>query len=227
VRRGLRPGRRGGGRPAGGPPGLPARRPLRPPRRASRRRPPLRQPRLRRQRRLLTALPATVFGPCRSLSKKVPSSRHVRMDGTHTGKLSAESVRAALRRVRGSVLNFVPRDCEAEARPADETAEAEQGQRSAFCKPAATGAAKAGNRNHQGEGISVPRMQAEMGPPWSVSLLRHAGPSPLEKERGSFGLCIDFPAQNRYTLKRIGSPGRPPRPPAETEDKPYEDRTHQ
>src|SRR5699024_425539 len=68
--------------------------------------------------------------------KKVPSSRHVRMDGTHTGKLSAESVRAALRRVRGSALNFVPRDCEAEARPADETAEAEQGQRSAFCKPA-------------------------------------------------------------------------------------------
>src|SRR5699024_3430512 len=36
-------------------------------------------------------------------------SRHVRMDGTHTGKLSAESVRAALRRVRGSALNFVPR----------------------------------------------------------------------------------------------------------------------
>src|SRR5699024_7050935 len=34
---------------------------------------------------------------------------HVRMDGTHTRKLSAESVRAALRRVRGSVLNFVPR----------------------------------------------------------------------------------------------------------------------
>src|SRR5699024_966083 len=63
----------------------------------------------------------------------------------------------------------VPRDCEAEARPADETAEAEQGQRSAFCKPAATGAAKAGNRNHQGEGISVPRMRAEMGSPWSVS----------------------------------------------------------
>src|SRR5699024_1507518 len=39
--------------------------------------------------------------------KKVPSSRHVRMDGTHTGKLSVESVRAALRRVRGSALNFV------------------------------------------------------------------------------------------------------------------------
>ena len=114
-------------------------------------------------------------GPRRlQTAKKVPSSRHVRMDGTHTGKLSAESVRAALRRVRGSALNFVPRDCEAEARPADETAEAEQGQRSAFCKPAATGAAKAGNRNHQGEGISVARLRAEMGSPWSVALLRHA-----------------------------------------------------
>ena len=41
--------------------------------------------------------------------KKVPSSRHVRMDGTHTGKFGAESVRAALRRVRGSAPNFVPR----------------------------------------------------------------------------------------------------------------------
>ena len=101
--------------------------------------------------------------------KKVPTGRHARTVGTHTGKFGAESVRAALRRVRGSAPNFVPRDCEAEARPADETAEAEQGQRSAFCKPAATGAAKAGNRNHQGEGISVPRMRAEMGPPWSVS----------------------------------------------------------
>src|SRR5699024_9744086 len=91
------------------------------------------------------------------------------MDGTHTGKLSAESVRAALRRVRGSVLNFVPRDCEAEARPADETAEAEQGQRSAIFKHHSWRAENAGNRNHQGEGISVPRMRAEMGSPWSVS----------------------------------------------------------
>src|SRR5699024_7331889 len=97
--------------------------------------------------------------------EKVPSSRHVRMDGTHTGKFGAESVRAALRRVRGSAPNFVPRDCEAEARPADETAEAEQGQRSAFCKPAATGAAKAGNRNHQGEGISVLRSRQKWVPP--------------------------------------------------------------
>ena len=41
--------------------------------------------------------------------KKVPTGRHARTVGTHTGKLSAESVRAALRRVRGSALNFVPR----------------------------------------------------------------------------------------------------------------------
>src|SRR5699024_10762727 len=45
----------------------------------------------------------------RQTVKKVPSSRHVRMDGTHTGKFGAESVRAALRRVHGSALNFVPR----------------------------------------------------------------------------------------------------------------------
>ena len=37
--------------------------------------------------------------------------------------------------------------CVAEPRPADEAGEAEQGQRSVFCKPAATGAAKAGHRN--------------------------------------------------------------------------------
>src|SRR5699024_6542845 len=42
-------------------------------------------------------------------TEKVPSSRHARMDGTHTGKFGAESVRAALRRVRGSAPNFVPR----------------------------------------------------------------------------------------------------------------------
>ena len=44
------------------------------------------------------------------------------------------------------------RDCEAEARPADETAEAGQGQRSVFCKPAATGAAKTGHRNRGPQG---------------------------------------------------------------------------
>ena len=49
-----------------------------------------------------------------------------------TATISAESVRAALRRVRGSALNFVPRDCEAEARPADETAEAQR-KRGAAC----------------------------------------------------------------------------------------------
>src|SRR5699024_2699956 len=44
----------------------------------------------------------------RSDRAKVPPSWHVQMGGTHTGKFSAESVRAALRRVRGSALNFVP-----------------------------------------------------------------------------------------------------------------------
>ena len=39
------------------------------------------------------------------------------------------------------------RDCVAEALPAAETAEAEQGQRSAFCEGAATPEAKAGHRN--------------------------------------------------------------------------------
>src|SRR5699024_9517930 len=48
------------------------------------------------------------YSPAQTV-EKVLSSRHVRMDGTHTGKFSTESVRAALRRVRGSVLNFVPR----------------------------------------------------------------------------------------------------------------------
>ena len=76
--------------------------------------------------------------------------------------------------MRGSALNFVPRDCEAEARPADETAEAEQGPRSAFRKRPPWRAAKTGNRNHQGEGISAARLRAEMGSPWSVALLRHA-----------------------------------------------------
>ena len=41
------------------------------------------------------------------------------------------------------------RDCEAEARPADEAAEAEQGQRSAFCKRASARAVKTGHRNQE------------------------------------------------------------------------------
>ena len=41
--------------------------------------------------------------------RKSPSSRHVRMDGTHTGKFAAESVRGPSGRVRGSAANFVPR----------------------------------------------------------------------------------------------------------------------
>ena len=55
------------------------------------------------------------------------------------------------------------RDCEAEARPADETAEAEQGQRSAFCKPAATGAAKTGHRNRGPQGRRGPVTKRTMG----------------------------------------------------------------
>ena len=42
------------------------------------------------------------------------------------------------------------RDCAAEALPAAETAEAEQGQRSVFCEGAATPEAKAGHRNPGG-----------------------------------------------------------------------------
>ena len=40
--------------------------------------------------------------------------------------------------------------CAAEALPAAETAEAEQGQRSVFCESAATLEAKAGHRNPEG-----------------------------------------------------------------------------
>src|SRR5699024_9922749 len=76
--------------------------------------------------------------------KNVPSSRHVRMDGTPTGKLSAESVRAALRRVRGSALNFVPRGQPRQARPVDEAAKARLAQRSGFCKRPPWRAAKTG-----------------------------------------------------------------------------------
>src|SRR5699024_6471848 len=55
------------------------------------------------------------------------------------------------------------RDCEAEARPADETAEAEQGQRSVFCKPAATGAAKTGHRNRGPQGRRGPETKGTIG----------------------------------------------------------------
>ena len=61
-----------------------------------------------------------------------------------TATISAERVRAALRRVRGSALNFVPRDCEAEARPVDEAAKARLAQRSGFRKRPPWRAAKIG-----------------------------------------------------------------------------------
>src|SRR5699024_42362 len=89
-------------------------------------------------------------GTAEQTVKKVPSSRHVRMDGTHTGKFGAESVRAALRRVRGSAPNFVPRGIP-------------------------------GGRNF------CPAQQAEMGPPWSVALLRHADPPARRMRAGGSG----------------------------------------
>ena len=54
--------------------------------------------------------------------------------------------------VLGQILS--KRDCAAEARPADETAEAEQGQRSVFLQAALARAAKTGHRNqNRGEGF--------------------------------------------------------------------------
>ena len=61
------------------------------------------------------------------------------------------------------------RDCAAEALPAAETAEAEQGQRSAFCEGVATPEAKAGHRNRAaaggGEGQAHPAEQKQKTPP--------------------------------------------------------------
>ena len=73
--------------------------------------------------------------------KKVPTGRHARTVGTHTGKLSAESVRGH---------------------------KAECAVQRSILSPG----------GYQGEGISVPRMRAEMGSPWSVSQKRHAKKTP-------------------------------------------------
>ena len=54
------------------------------------------------------------------------------------------------RRVRGSVLNFVKRDCTAEARPADEAAEAKQGQPSKFASRLRPALQNLGNGNQIG-----------------------------------------------------------------------------
>ena len=57
---------------------------------------------------------------------------------------------------------------------------------------------------YQGEGISVPRLRAEMGSPWSVELLRHA-----ERETVSGfppgRLCL-FTQKSRLTGSRSGRP---------------------
>ena len=61
-----------------------------------------------------------------------------------TATISAESVRAALRRVRGSAPNFVPRGQLRQARPVDEAAKARLAQRSGFRKRPPWRAAKIG-----------------------------------------------------------------------------------
>ena len=60
--------------------------------------------------------------------------------------------RGAARRAQG--VHLWVAGCAAEALPAAETAEAEQGQRSVFCKGAATPEAKAGHRNPGGLDIN-------------------------------------------------------------------------
>ena len=55
--------------------------------------------------------------------------------------------------------------CAAEALPAAETAEAEQGQRSAFCEGATTPEAKAGHRNPDQGGAALLRLADFCGAP--------------------------------------------------------------
>src|SRR5699024_1893717 len=45
---------------------------------------------------------------------------------------------------------------------------------------------------YQGEGISVPRMRAEMGSPWSVSLLRHAEWRLAVRGRSGLGAAVQL-----------------------------------
>ena len=90
----------------------------------------------------------------RKLSKKVPSSRHVRMDGTHTGKFGAESVRGR---------------------------KAECAVQRQILSPG----------GYQGEGISVPRLRAEMGSPWSVSIFDTLK-SPCKSRGFSFDVVFSF-----------------------------------
>ena len=143
------------------------------------------------------------------------------MDGTHTGKFAAESVRgrkaecavqrqilspgtAKLRRVQRTKQ---PKHNESEALPAAETAELKLGQLSKFTsalrrameiwltaiKGAAVcllqarcdGRSKSREPQPPGGRNFCPAQQAEMGSPWSVSLLRHAEEA---ASRGLFSL---------------------------------------
>lgn len=88
--------------------------------------------------------------------------------------------------------------CEAEARPVDETAETEQGQRSAFCKWAAARAAKTGYRN-PGTGRSP---QKRSGGPFLARGYSRTGhtQSSLSSGWGSFLCKPDETAQSRRVL---------------------------
>ena len=86
--------------------------------------------------------------------KKVPSSRHVRMDGTQPGKLSTESVRGPLGRVRGSALNFVQKGLRSRGASCGRSSRGGAGAAVQICKRAATRAANLDNGNQiRGEGF--------------------------------------------------------------------------
>ena len=89
-----------------------------------------------------------------------------------------DSVFSAVRAAGPSGRCARPRGgCGAEALPAAETAEAEQGQRSAFCKGAATPAAKTGHRNPEGRGPSYC--------PLALSRFLRRGAAPACKNRSA------------------------------------------
>src|SRR5699024_5139308 len=115
------------------------------------------------------------------------------MDGTHTGKLSVESVRAALRRVRGSALNFVEKGAAAPSASSGRSSEGAAGAALRFSQ--APTVARRENRlsaREPGGRNFCPAQQAEMGSPWSVSLLRHAEPLPCRQGLFAFGQAAEI-----------------------------------
>ena len=116
--------------------------------------------------------------------KKVPSSRHVRMDGTHTGKLSAESVRG--RKAECAVQRSILSPGTAKLRRVLRTKQPKRSRGSGlpFASPLRRAQQKQGTATTRGKEFLSPRMRAEMGSPWSVSLLRHAARLPGKSRRG-------------------------------------------